>query len=145
VLTCCQLRPALQVFFFIAVLSLHPRQYAEEHLCSFVPPFQLVAEYNFTRVSVKDGVVVSQEVISGPTKDLVKENKFLLDFNGIGKDDLSACMTPKELSWWPEFFKMPVLMLMLITLLNDGTLISVGYDHVKPSHYPEKWNLYVSV
>ena len=34
---------------------------------------------------------------------------------------------------WPEFFRMPVLMLMLITLLNDGTLISVGYDHVEPS------------
>jgi H+-transporting ATPase len=29
---------------------------------------------------------------------------------------------------WPRFFHMPVLMLMLITLLNDGTLISVGYD-----------------
>ncbi|KXZ56375.1 hypothetical protein GPECTOR_1g332 [Gonium pectorale] len=42
---------------------------------------------------------------------------------------------------WPHFFKMPVLMLMLITLLNDGTLISIGYDHVKPSSMPEKWNL----
>jgi len=36
---------------------------------------------------------------------------------------------------------MPVLMLMLITLLNDGTLISVGYDNVKASPYPEKWCL----
>jgi H+-transporting ATPase len=27
---------------------------------------------------------------------------------------------------WPDFFSMPVLMLMLITLLNDGTLISIG-------------------
>ncbi|GLC35934.1 hypothetical protein PLESTB_000520900 [Pleodorina starrii] len=42
---------------------------------------------------------------------------------------------------WPDFFKMPVLMLMLITLLNDGTLISIGYDHVKPTTMPEKWNL----
>ncbi|KAG2499212.1 hypothetical protein HYH03_002792 [Edaphochlamys debaryana] len=42
---------------------------------------------------------------------------------------------------WPEYFKMPVLMLMLITLLNDGTLISIGYDRVQPSHMPEKWNL----
>lgn len=38
---------------------------------------------------------------------------------------------------------MPVLMLMLITLLNDGTLISIGYDNVVPSQIPEKWNLYV--
>lgn len=28
-----------------------------------------------------------------------------------------------------------------LTHRNDGTLITVGYDHVKPSHYPEKWNL----
>lgn len=38
---------------------------------------------------------------------------------------------------------MPVLMLILITVLNDGTLISVAYDHVIPSHQPEKWNLKV--
>lgn len=42
---------------------------------------------------------------------------------------------------WPDFFRMPVLMLMLITLLNDGTLISIGYDHVVPSKYPNAWNL----
>jgi H+-transporting ATPase len=38
---------------------------------------------------------------------------------------------------------MPVLMLMLITLLNDGTLIAIGYDTVTPSKTPEKWNLRV--
>jgi H+-transporting ATPase len=32
---------------------------------------------------------------------------------------------------WPEFFQMPVLMLMLITLLNDGTLITIAYDYAK--------------
>ena len=31
---------------------------------------------------------------------------------------------------------MPVLMLMLITLLNDGTLISVGYDRYVAPHLP---------
>uniref|UniRef100_A0A7S3HPG4 P-type H(+)-exporting transporter n=1 Tax=Spumella elongata TaxID=89044 RepID=A0A7S3HPG4_9STRA len=44
---------------------------------------------------------------------------------------------------WPEFFKMPVLMLMLITLLNDGTLIAIGYDNAKARDTPEKWNLRV--
>jgi H+-transporting ATPase len=44
---------------------------------------------------------------------------------------------------WPHFFKMPVLMLMLITLLNDGTLISIGYDNVTPSKLPNNWNLRV--
>lgn len=42
---------------------------------------------------------------------------------------------------WPAFFHMPVLMLMLITLLNDGTLIAIGYDNVKPRTVPETWNL----
>ena len=41
---------------------------------------------------------------------------------------------------WPPFFHKPVLMLMLITLLNDGTLIAIGYDHVIPIKVPEKWN-----
>ena len=30
---------------------------------------------------------------------------------------------------------------MLITVLNDGTLITVAYDNVNPSKQPEKWNL----
>ncbi len=42
---------------------------------------------------------------------------------------------------WPSFFHMPVLMLMLITLLNDGTLIAIGYDNVNPRKVPETWNL----
>jgi H+-transporting ATPase len=42
---------------------------------------------------------------------------------------------------WPPFFHMPVLMLMLITLLNDGTLITIGYDIAVPTPTPPKWNL----
>jgi H+-transporting ATPase len=50
-----------------------------------------------------------------------------------------------EFKHWEEasFFKVPVLLLMLITLLNDGTLISVGYDNAVPSQRPDKWNLRV--
>jgi H+-transporting ATPase len=40
-----------------------------------------------------------------------------------------------------QFFHIPVLMFMLITLLNDGTLMSIGYDRVFPSPQPQKWNL----
>jgi H+-transporting ATPase len=36
---------------------------------------------------------------------------------------------------------MPVLMLMLITLLNDGTLITIGYDHAVAPKTPPIWNL----
>jgi H+-transporting ATPase len=42
---------------------------------------------------------------------------------------------------WPNFFNVPVLMLMLITLLNDGTMIAIGYDRVIPAHLPDSWNL----
>jgi H+-transporting ATPase len=34
-------------------------------------------------------------------------------------------------------------MLMLITLLNDGTLIAIGYDNVEPPSTPTVWNLRV--
>jgi H+-transporting ATPase len=40
-----------------------------------------------------------------------------------------------------QFFHIPVLMFMLITLLNDGTLMSIGYDNVFPSPRPQRWNL----
>jgi H+-transporting ATPase len=42
---------------------------------------------------------------------------------------------------WPTFFSLPVIYLMIITIINDGTLISVGYDHAVPSRYPERWVL----
>ena len=42
---------------------------------------------------------------------------------------------------WDEFFHMPVLMLMLITLLNDGTLITIAYDYARANETPDKWNL----
>mmetsp|Transcript_27806 Transcript_27806/g.28050 ORF Transcript_27806/g.28050 Transcript_27806/m.28050 type:complete len:957 (+) Transcript_27806:147-3017(+) len=53
--------------------------------------------------------------------------------NSYGADDYD----------WPEFFSMPVLLLMLITLLNDGTLIAIGYDYVIPNQTPERWNMQV--
>jgi len=40
-----------------------------------------------------------------------------------------------------QFFHIPVLMFMLITLLNDGTLMCIGYDNVTPSLRPQRWNL----
>jgi H+-transporting ATPase len=41
----------------------------------------------------------------------------------------------------PAFFNLPVLMFMLITLLNDGTLMAIGYDNVVPQPRPQRWNL----
>merc|ERR1719201_2685352 len=46
-----------------------------------------------------------------------------------------------NLQEWPPFFHMPVLMLMLITLLNDGTLITIGYDIAVAPKTPPTWNM----
>eukprot|EP00668_Euglena_longa_P006323 GGOE01007532.1.p1 GENE.GGOE01007532.1~~GGOE01007532.1.p1 ORF type:complete len:984 (-),score=237.59 GGOE01007532.1:877-3756(-) len=46
-----------------------------------------------------------------------------------------------DIKEWPEFFSLPVLMLMIITLLNDGTLCCIGYDNAVAHPLPEKWNL----
>jgi H+-transporting ATPase len=62
------------------------------------------------------------------------------DYMPSGWEELDGFPDEHE---WPEFFHMPVLMLMLITLLNDGTLIAIGYDNVIPRQTPEKWNLSV--
>eukprot|EP00239_Pterosperma_sp_CCMP1384_P003511 CAMPEP_0197850936 /NCGR_PEP_ID=MMETSP1438-20131217/16822_1 /TAXON_ID=1461541 /ORGANISM="Pterosperma sp., Strain CCMP1384" /LENGTH=913 /DNA_ID=CAMNT_0043464361 /DNA_START=162 /DNA_END=2903 /DNA_ORIENTATION=- len=41
----------------------------------------------------------------------------------------------------PPYFNLPVVALVVITILNDGTIISIAYDHVIPSSRPERWNL----
>jgi len=49
--------------------------------------------------------------------------------------------TAPDSDQWPSFFSLPVIYLMVITLINDGTLISIGYDHAVPSRHPERWVL----
>ena len=44
---------------------------------------------------------------------------------------------------WPSYFYIPVIALVTITILNDGTIISVAYDNVHASQLPEKWDLNV--
>jgi len=38
-------------------------------------------------------------------------------------------------------FGMPAIVLVILTILNDGTIISIAYDHVIASPKPEKWRL----
>ncbi len=64
-------------------------------------------------------------------------NKFTFTYSNV------ICIPSRCDFLRPHFFHMPVIMLMLITLLNDGTLIAIGYDHVEPSHTPTLWNLKV--
>jgi len=46
-------------------------------------------------------------------------------------------------SSYDDFWSMPVLALITITLLNDGTIISIAYDSVQYSESPDVWNLKV--
>jgi H+-transporting ATPase len=41
-------------------------------------------------------------------------------------------------STWPNYFDIPVIALVTITILNDGTIISISYDNVEASMMPEK-------
>ena len=44
-----------------------------------------------------------------------------------------------------KYFKLPVIALVMITILNDGTIISIAYDNTHASKVPEKWHLDVSM
>jgi len=51
-------------------------------------------------------------------------------------------MHPSDFNpYWPVYFSLPVGMLILITVLNDGTIITIAYDNVQPSQHPEKWRM----
>ena len=54
-----------------------------------------------------------------------------------GGDDPAA----GDSTTWPYMYGMPVLLLMMITLLNDGALITIGYDNVHGSPTPTVWSL----
>ncbi len=43
----------------------------------------------------------------------------------------------------PASFTLPVISLVLITILNDGTIITIAYDKVVPSKMPQQWDLWV--
>jgi H+-transporting ATPase len=62
----------------------------------------------------------------------------VLSFN---PSDYARESHPPDEEKWPSFFSLPVIFLMIITLINDGTLISIGYDNATPSKYPERWVL----
>ena len=38
-------------------------------------------------------------------------------------------------------FTLPVLSLVVITILNDGTIITIAYDKVVPENTPQKWDM----
>lgn len=40
-----------------------------------------------------------------------------------------------------NFYPVTAIMIVLIAILNDGAILSIGYDNVIPSHKPDKWQM----
>jgi len=52
-----------------------------------------------------------------------------------------ACSGHSDCDKIPHYFTFPVFAIVLIAVLNDGTLISIAVDNAKVSSRPDKWNL----
>jgi hypothetical protein len=59
--------------------------------------------------------------------------------NVLGQAD-NSLYQPQSAPTYPHF-GMPAIVLVILTILNDGTIISIAYDYVVASPKPEKWSL----
>jgi H+-transporting ATPase len=41
-----------------------------------------------------------------------------------------------------NFYHVTAIMIVLLALLNDGAILSIAYDNVRPSPKPEAWNMH---
>ena len=127
----------LLLFFFFAVFSFHPRYYNDEHV-----KLKHLGEPN----AGPNGGYVYKVPIGEHLP-----NNFPYNYSEScvydEEDNEMECtygfrMLEKE--WGleiPKSFNLPVIALVVIVILNDATIISIAYDHVKPSTLPERWNL----
>jgi H+-transporting ATPase len=53
------------------------------------------------------------------------------------------CSGHEDCNSLPKTFALPVIALVMIALLNDGTIVSIAYDNVTVGRLPEKWKLTV--
>lgn len=44
-------------------------------------------------------------------------------------------------SLMPSKFSLPAIVLVILVILNDGTIVSIAYDYVVASRFPQKWAL----
>ena len=68
-------------------------------------------------------------------------------WNGVGIVDRNAgpCnngLTPNEDCPGDYSFTLPVISLVIITILNDGTMITIAHDKVIPEKRPQKWAMF---
>ncbi|OMJ78748.1 hypothetical protein SteCoe_21359 [Stentor coeruleus] len=65
---------------------------------------------------------------------------FFISMCSLKPDDYS-CHGVGDCGDVPNTFSLPVVALVIITVLNDGTIISIAYDRVTVSKKPDQWNL----
>ena len=97
----------LLVFFFIAILFMHPNDFHDFR-----------TGYNHS--------------LDQPC-DYVHANA-----NGTG----AMMWLPRGCADVEQYFALPVIALVVITILNDGTIITIARDKVIPGSTPEKWMLW---
>jgi H+-transporting ATPase len=135
----------LLLFFFVAVLAIQPDasficlsskvsltagQPAVHYNSSICRPDTAKWAFNLPDVNALHDCVRSKEDYLQFCKCPIKNSNPPAFNIGLPGDDCN-----------PTYFKIPVIALVLITILNDGTIISIAYDNVKPSALPEQWNL----
>lgn len=119
----------LLIFFFITVFAFPPDKY----FCS--NEYEIYSSTDGETHNVTTGYV---DICRDSQTQRVLFNSDA--YNACIDDYAESCNYEVKC---PSYFQLPVILLLLITVLNDGTLISVGYDRAKPSPRPEKWNLRV--
>ncbi|EKX41028.1 hypothetical protein GUITHDRAFT_75022 [Guillardia theta CCMP2712] len=137
----------LLIFFFIAVFSFPPYKYYK------ASGFPGTGNYSNVYMGVPRQTGYCPRGYAGPADSFLQSKGITLNATYFDHPEMfdtgcsivlpicSGSGSTQTCVEWPEFFKLPVLLLMLITLLNDGSLISIGYDKVSPSTTPEQWNL----
>ena len=54
---------------------------------------------------------------------------------------LDKSLAQEDLHIIGRYFGFPVMAMVFITILIDGTITSIAYDYVEAGKLPEKWNL----
>ena len=113
----------LLLFFFIAILSFHPDDFPHMDLSSHHRHHHPKNYYDFSSQTMVNPFIAQQQNYTATTPAPV------------------VTTTPSSDFTLPSYFKLPVIALVLITILNDGTIITIAYDNVVPGSEPEKWHL----
>jgi H+-transporting ATPase len=124
----------LLMFFFLSIVSLNLSSIYHDGDQSIQvdghPLGSITSQvYNTSIHSSLDGQLCSQKYSA--LKDITND--------GSGQIDM-ACALPL-LTLHGAVFVLPVISIVVITILNDGTIITIAYDKVIPDKKPQRWDL----